>query len=470
MRVLSLRRRGLEQSPSTLHGVALVVAVILVALVAVPLGQVLLRMFWVDGAFTMEPIRRTLAVPDLLSLVWNTVVVVLASSVLAVVIGFLIAWANERTDARMGLLNDILPYLPFLLPPIAGAVGWTMLLSPRAGLLNSWIREALALIGVNLEVGPFNINSWYGLILVYTFYAVPYVYMNVAGAMKSFDSSLEEASRISGASYFKTLRRVTLPALAPSLGAGFLLCTWFGFGMFSIAAIIGRPAEIDVLAVRIVQLLTFTYPAEEDIAIGLSAIVVLFVGLSYLVQYRILRSARFGSIGGKSATHSITRLGKWRPVVRGAVLAYLFISTILPMVGLFLVALHGYWTPHMKLESFSLEAFRTALFEDPQTRAAFINSLQLGLVGGLIGISAAAIVSLYVAQRRSRLSQALDAGIKLPASVSNMVIAVGILLLLGSAPFNLGGTWLILLIGYLALYLPQASIASDAAVAVVGKE
>lgn len=464
------RRPDLRRQVSTFNAAAVVVALILVALVTVPLAQVAFRMFWVDGSLTLDPIRRTLAVPDLWRLIWNTVVVVLASSVLAVLIGFLLAWANERTDARMGLMNDILPYLPFLLPPIAGAVGWTMLLSPRAGLLNAWVREALAVIGVDLEVGPLDINSWYGLILVYTFYAVPYVYMNVAGAMASFDSSLEEASRISGARYTKTLRRVTLPALAPSIGAGFLLCVWFGFGMFSIAAIIGAPAQIDVLAVRIVRLLTFTYPPEEDIAIGLSAIVVAFVGLSYLVQYRILRSTRFGAIGGKSATHTVARLGRWRPVVRGAVLLYLFISTILPMIGLFLVALHGFWTPNMKLENFSLDAFRTALFQDPLTREAFINSLQLGLVGGLIGISAAAVVSLYVARRRTRLSQSLDAGIKLPASVSNMVIAVGILLLLGREPFNLGGTWLILLIGYIVLYLPQASIASDAAVAVVGRE
>lgn len=51
-----------------------------------------------------------------------------------------------------------------------------------------------------------------------------------------------------------------------------------------------------------------------------------------------------------------------------------------------------------------------------------------------------------------------------------MVIAVGILLLLARPPFDLGGTWLILLLGYLALYLPQASIAADAAVATIGKE
>lgn len=468
--LLPPKRRAARARHSSLDIVTLAVAGILVLVVCVPLLKVAVDMVWKDGAFTLVAFRRTLALPDLGKLVFDTLAVVLVSSVFAVIIGVLLAWANERTDARFGLLNDVLPYLPFLLPPVAGAVGWTMLLSPNAGLANAWLRDLFGLFGFHLESGPLDINSWYGLVMVYTFYAVPYVYMNVSAALMSFDGSLEEASRLSGAGYLTTLRRVTLPALAPSIGAGFLLCTWFGFGMFSIAAIIGTPAQIDVIAVRIVHLLTFSYPPDEDLALGLSAVVVLFVGVSYFVQYRILRNSRFSSISGKGSSRSVTKLGPWRPVVRALVLLYVGISTILPMVGLFLVALNGYWTPNIQWGSLSLEAFNTALFQDPKTSEAFLNSLGLGIVGGMIGIVAAALVSLYVARRRGRLAAGIDLAIKLPASISHMVIAVGILLLLGREPFNLGGTWLILLLGYLAVYLPQASIASDAAVAVVGKE
>ncbi|MEV0106469.1 ABC transporter permease subunit [Nocardia sp. NPDC050799] len=467
------KRRGMlgpTGRPKSFDTVALTIALALILLVGVPLLNVAVDIFWQDGGFGLDAVKNTLAIPDLGELILNTVVVVAASSVLAVVIGTLIAWANERTDARMGLLNDVLPYLPFLLPPIAGAVGWTMLLSPKAGLINAWLRDGLDIIGIHLDSGPFDINTWYGLVMVYTIYAVPYVYMNVSAALTTFDSSLEEASRLSGAGYLTTLRRVTIPALAPSIGAGLLLCTWFGFGMFSIAAIIGTPADIDVIAVRIVHLLTFSYPPEEDLALGLSTIVMIFVGLSYYVQYRVLRNSRFSSIAGKSTTHQITRLGKWRPVVRGLVLLYVVLSTVLPMAGLFLVALNGYWTPKIQWDSLGFDAFRTALAEDPKTQQAFTNSLGLGLIGGLIGIAAAAIFSIYLAQHRNKATQAVDAAIKLPSSISHMVIAVGILLLLGGSPFYLGGTWLILLLGYLAIYLPQASIASDAAVAVVGRE
>jgi iron(III) transport system permease protein len=456
--------------PGPFDAVTLLIAAVLIGIVVIPLGRVLVRMFWVDGSFTLDPLRRTLAVPDLGGLLLDTLALVLASAALAFVIGVLLAWLNERTNARMGLLTDALPLLPFLLPPVAGAVGWTMLLSPRAGLLNSWIRDVLGLFGVQMREGPLDVNSWYGLIMVMAFYAVPFVFMNASAGLRNLDPALEEASRLAGAGTFRTLRKVTLPAVAPSLGAGFLLAVWFGVGMFSIPAIIGTPAEIDVISVRIVELLTFTFPPETDVAIGLSGSVVLFVGLAYWLQLRILRRGRYATVAGKGARAKTIDLGGWKWPMRVLVLGYVLVSTMLPIVALVLVSLNGYWTPNIAWDNLSFTAVSEAVFEDATTVAALFNSLVLGLVGGLVGILGAAMIALYVARRRTALARGIDVAIKLPAAISNMVIAVGILLLLAGAPFHLTGTLLILLIGYLALYLPQASIAADAAVTGVGKE
>ncbi len=450
--------------------ISLAVAFVLVALVGVPLVRVIIGMFWVDGALTLDPVRRTLAVPDLGTLILNTLLVVIASTAVAFVIGAFLAWVNERTDARMGLFTDSLPLLPFLLPPVAGAVGWVMLLSPRAGLLNSWIRDALAVVGINLESGPFDIGTWYGLIWVYAVYAVPFVFLNVSAGLRSLDASLEEASKLSGAGRWRTLRKVTLPAVAPSIGAGVLLTLWSGFGLFSIPSIIGAPAGIDVLSVRIVELLTFTYPPETDVAVGLSAIVVVLVGIAYVLQLRVLRSGKYAAISGKGARASVTRLGRWRWPVRAVVLLYVFISIVLPMIALVLVSLNGFWTPDIDWSSLSLRAWQQSVVGDPITVRALGNSLLLGVVGATIGIAAAALVAIYVARNRGLVSRSIDAGIKLPAAISNMVIAVGILLLLAGPPFRLTGTLTILLLGYLALYLPQASVAADAAVTAVGDE
>ncbi|WP_308015405.1 iron ABC transporter permease [Pseudonocardia sp. ICBG1293] len=463
-------RRARRRLPGPFEATTLVVATVLIGIVVVPLGRVLVRMFWVDGALTLDPVRRTLAVPDLGPLLRDTIVLVVVSSALAFVIGVGLAWLNERTDARMGLLTDALPLLPFLLPPVAGAVGWTMLLSPRAGLLNSWIRDALAPFGIELRDGPFDINSWYGLILVMAFYAVPFVFLNASAGLRNLDPALEEASRLSGAGMLRTLRRVTLPAVAPGLGAGFLLAVWFGVGMFSIPAIIGTPAGIDVISVRIVELLTFTYPPETEVAVGLSGFVVLFVGAAYWLQVRILRGGRYATVAGKGARATTIGLGAWKWPARLLVLGYVAVSTLLPIVALVLVSLNGFWTPDIAWSNLSLTAVTESVFRDATTVTALGNSLLLGVVGGLIGILGAAMIALYVARNPTALARGIDGAIKLPAAISNMVIAVGILLLLAGAPFHLTGTLLILLIGYLALYLPQASVAADAAVSGVGKE
>lgn len=456
--------------PRPFDAASLAIGFVLIAIVMVPLLRVLVGMFWVDGSFTLSPIIRTLTLPGLGELLFNTLVVVLASSAVAWFVGVGLAWLNERTNARMGSLTDSLPLLPFLLPPVAGAVGWVMLLSPRAGLLNSWLRDLLALVGISIDSGPFNIHSWYGLIMVYAFYAVPFVFMNASAGFRTLDSSLEEVSRLSGARTLRTLRKVTLPVVAPSLGAGALLSIWFGMGMFSLPAIVGTPAGIEVLSVRIVELLTFSYPPDTEVAVGLSGFVIAFVGLAYWLQLSILRRGRHAVLSGKGGATRRIDLRVWKWPARALMLGYVLLSTALPMIALALVALNGFWTPDISWGTLNLDALRQAVFDDPITSQALANSLGLGVVGGLIGILGAAAVALYVYRHRTVLATSVDAGIKLPAAVSNMVIAVGILLLFGGAPFLLSGTLAILLIGYLALYLPQASIAADAAVSSVGTE
>jgi iron(III) transport system permease protein len=64
----------------------------------------------------------------------------------------------------------------------------------------------------------------------------------------------------------------------------------------------------------------------------------------------------------------------------------------------------------------------------------------------------------------------LDAVIKLPAAISSMVVAVGFILAFSGPPFNLNGTLLILLLAYVVIYLPQASVAADAASSQIGRE
>lgn len=467
----SRRRPGggrLRLTPFNL--VAVLMAALLGALALLPLGAVLLRVFVVDGQLDLRAIGDTLALPGLGETLLNTLIVTLASGLLSLLVGSLLAWLNERTDARVGIFTDALPLVAFVLPPIAGAVGWVILLSPGAGFINVLIRGALSPLGIELSEGPFDIYSWYGLIFVYSIYQVPFSFMFVSAALRNMDSSLEEASRVAGKNLAYTLRRITLPALAPALAGAMLLTVWTSLGLYSIPSVIATGSGIKVLTVEIVNAIAFTYPSRIDISVGLSAIMIAAVAVVWFIQNRVVRRSRHATVGGKTRAATPIRLGFWLIPARIFIFGYAILTTVVPIIALLLVTLNGFWSPNINWANLSLEPFRRQVLDNPVAREALVNSLTLGIVGSTIAMLAAAILSLFLLRVPGRWARLVDGAIKLPSTLSHIVLAVGFVLILAGPPFSLSGTWLILLVAYIALYYPQGAVAADGAATQVGSE
>lgn len=435
-------------------------------LVLYPLGRVLLHLFVVDGHVDAGPLRKVFAIPGLGRLLLNTVLLVAVSMVFALLIGALFAWLMERTDARLSRIAVLMPMVPFLMPPIAGAIGWTFLLSERAGFINAILRNGLAHVGLNLDSGPFNIYSWWGMITLYIMYQIPFGFLMIAAGLKNSDPSLEEAARVSGSSLWQTFRGITIPVLRPSVGAAALYMVWFGFSFFSVPVIIGPQAGIDVLSVRIVRLLTFTYPAETTLAVGLSGFLVVAIGTAWYFQGRILRGGRYAAIGGKGHRAALICLGRWRRPAQALLVLYLLLALVLPLAAHAIVAMNGYWT--LAVDWAHLDPTRLwSTLTQPDARLAFGTSLRLAVAGATIATLVAAVFSLHLRASTSRSSRMLDGVIKLPAALSAIVVAVGFVLAFAGPPFNLSGTLTLLLLCYLVLFLPQATVAADAAAAQV---
>ena len=465
-RTFGQRRDGKKISPFGI--ISLIVALGFIALTVVPLGTVLMRLFVVDGRITLDPLQETLQ-QDVLSLVGSTVFVVAGSTVFAVIIGGTLAWLNERTDARMGLFSDLLPMVPFLLPPVAGSVGWILLLAPTGGYLNSAWMKFTAFLGVQDPAPLMDIYSWSGLILVFTVYGVAFTYMMIAPALRMLDSNLEEQSRVTGAGAFRTLFKVTLPAVLPAIAAGALLWVWVAFATVDIPSMIGTGADISMLSQQIVNLLVFSYPPKQGVAVGLSLIISVVVLGAWLLQSKILRSNKFATVGGKGSRSTPLRLGKWRPVARAGMIGYVLLTTALPCLALLIVALTGSWRVDIDWASFGFSHFADIL-GNSYAMQGLANSFTLGLVAATIVVVVAALVSLYVLRAGPVLGRVIDVGIKLPATLGALVIVVGMVLLFTGPPFYLSGTTFLLLLAYCALCLPNASISADAAVAGVGSE
>lgn len=447
-------------------------ALVLLFLIIYPLYRVLTRIFVSsDGTGSFGGLASVAQQPDLGGLILTTIEVVGASGVLALVIGTFMAWLNERTNARWGVITDSMPVVPFLLPPVAGSIGWLLLASPRSGYLNGIVVGAAHAVGINVDQnGPFDVVSLYGVIFIYTLYMIPYVFLTTSAGLRNMNFDLEEQSRICGSGPVRTILKVTVPAIKPSIASSILLVVWFGSSLYSVPVILGTQSGVDVLSVRIVNLIKFEYPPRTDAAIGLGLIVLGVVAACWLSLRVVLRHGRFSTVGGKGRRATRIELGWWKWPARGLFVGYLLCAAVLPFLALLLVSLTGFWSSHIDLHAMHLNSIKEALLDNADTTAALLHSLILGVIGATIAISLAAIVSVYVHKSKSRFSSWIDAGIKLPGTMTHVVIALGFILAFAGSPFYLYGTMTILLLAYIVVYFPQGSIAADAAASQVGSE
>ncbi|GEK79144.1 ABC transporter permease [Agrococcus baldri] len=437
-----------------------VLGVIVVASLVYPIWRLVAALFSGTDA-TANPLAAALALPGLSEVLLNTLIVVACGGLGALIMGSVLAWLNERTDAHMGWFSSVLPVLGLLVPPIASAIGWVMLLSPRAGLINDFLRT---LAGSSASEGPLNIFSWPGLIALYAIELTPFVYVVVAAALRNLDPALEQASRISGAGPLMTLFRVTLPAITPSLASAALLVVTMGLALFSVPSVVGNSANIPVLSTTILDLLHNQYPPRTAEAVVLSSFMMTAIALVWMLQSRISRRARGATVGGKGQTSARVRLGAWKVPARIAIALFVIVTVVLPVVALAMVSLQSFWSAHYQFDSMSFANFHQVFFGNPTTQQSLINSLLLGLLTATIGMAIAWILSLNNRENPSPLAALVDGVVKLPSGLSHLVVGVALLLAYAGPPFSLSGTLVILLLGYVLVYLPQGSIAAGSAV------
>jgi molybdate transport system permease protein len=144
------------------------------------------------------------------------------ATALSVLFGVPLAWLVARVDFfGRGLIRG-LATLPLVLPPVVGGVALLLALG-RLGLLGRWLDSAF---GLTL------FGTVPGVVIAETFVAMPFLILTVEAALRSMDRRYEDAAATLGASRWLVFRRVTVPMIAPSLGAGAVLAWARALGEF----------------------------------------------------------------------------------------------------------------------------------------------------------------------------------------------------------------------------------------------
>ncbi len=434
-----------------------------------PMLAIGMRALFPDGRFDPNLWRQTLTSVDLHVAVRNTAMLAIATTVISVPLGTFFAWLIERTDARWGSLSRLLPVIPLLLPPVAMAIGWLFLADPRAGFLAKPLVAAFAAVGIALDPSVLAIQSWPGLIFLYVLWAVPHVYVVTAAAFGNLDPSLEEAARMCGKGRLRCFWQVSLPSIRHAVGASVLMCVISSVGLYSIAALMGTAARIDVLSVHIYKLLNFSYPPKTGNAVVIGLLMMVFIGSLWLTQRWLASRTGAATVGGMGVRPNLVTLGPWRWPARMLIVLYVVLTSVLPLLALFVVALQPFWRPNIDPSVLSLQNF-TDLADATLPRQAIANSTLLAVVTSTGVVLVAGILAIVAGNLGGATEKALGIGTKMPSAVPHIVFAVGVLIAFGFAPFHMQGSWLILLLAYLAVYLPTASITAESAVRQVGNQ
>ena len=288
---------------------------------------------------------------------------------------------------------------------------------PRAGMISRLLTDW----GWPPEMLP-DVYSITSMILIQSIFYSPFMYLYAVASLRQMDPSLEEVGRIHGASHWQTLRRVTIAVNAPALLSGMVLVFVFTVGTLEIPMALGVAGGNYVLATRIWTLMS-DYPQDLTMAASVGMLAILIAGTGIWIQRRIIGDRSFTTVTGKGYKAKRINLGKGRWVAFGLVLGYVTIAVIAPLIVLVLVGLQKYWAGFFRIDLFTLDNFRSVMFEYDVTRRAIVNSL--------IGCSAAATIAVFLSailsQTRSRRGESLMGllvllPIAIPGAVFGMMV------------------------------------------------
>ncbi len=213
---------------------------------------------------TLQTTAGTLQVPFMGNLM-NSVILSVASVLLALLLGVPAAYAFARFKFRLGE-NIAFTLLSFRFAP------------PLLVLL------PLALYFQDLGLA----DSYIGLVWVYQLICLPLILWIVRGYFEDLSPDIEHAYRIDGHSWLRTFLRVAVPLARPGIAAAGLLAFIFAWNNFVFALILGsadkQPVTVGALAFVTASGIQYGQIAASIVLSILPNLVLALVAQRYLVE------------------------------------------------------------------------------------------------------------------------------------------------------------------------------------------
>lgn len=400
------------------------------------------------GEFNLNGYAEVFSGPAVIILL-NTIGISLAKTIPALTMAVFLAWIIARTDTPWAGKLEVLITLPFFIPPILTAMAWAMLGNPQVGLLNTlwkWMTGS--------TVSPINVYSWGGVVWHMIQYSTPFLFLFIVDIFRAMDPSLEESSRMCGASRWRTFRGITLVLMMPALTNSFILSFIRGIESFESPLFFGTPAKITVITTEIYNSINHHATPDYQYATAISFSVMAMMFLLVFAQWRILRGRSFTTVTGKGYQPSVMKLGRWRWATFAFCILFFFVTVVLPVSQLFIGSFFRFFGFY-QWDMLTLEHYRN-VFASSEIWRAFGNTMLLGLIGASLTMALGAVVAYISIRTKWRGRRLIEALAWLPWMMPGMVLGIGFLWAFAMlpGPIPIYGTIWALLLAYVTLGTP----------------
>jgi iron(III) transport system permease protein len=388
----------------------------LIWLVAYPLALVLLESIRGPTGFTLDYFRQFLGRAGdwqaLWGSLWISVLSVLLSGAIGTPLAFLF-WHYEFPGRRW---LGILVALPAVLPPLVGVIAFLFLYG-ETGFVARLVQAALG-----LDQPPWRLEGPWAILLVHAYSMYVYFYLLVRAGLSALDPAMLEAAASLGAGRWRTLTRVVLPLLRPSLSGAALLTFMTALASFSAPYIFGGGFRV-----MTTQIVTSRLNGDYGTAM------VETVALTTVALFGLWVIGAGGrgvqTVGGIKGSATRSRLPATGPV-RLAVTAVtwlLALGLLLPHFTLLLLSFVpiGTWTIETFPPTYRMVNY-LALVRDPERLRPLLNSLWMASGATIIAVGLALAAGSVVVRRRFALGGWVEALLGLPWAVPGTVFAIAV--------------------------------------------
>jgi iron(III) transport system permease protein len=409
-----------------------VAAVVAVTPSTVPIGIALWAVV-TGGATTGGLTTRRLA-----ELLWSTTLLVAATTVTATATGVFTAWLVTRTDLPARGMWSTLVTLPLVIPSYVGALA-LLGASGNQGVLSALV----APLGWG-PLPPFRgfVATWIALSL----WNYPFVYLLAVPALRRMDPSLEEAARGLGRSREAVFLTIVLPQLRPAVAASALLVALYTLSDFGAVSLLGYETFTRAIYTQ------FRGRLDLTPALFLSGVLVLF-SLVLVTAERRTRGRMAYHIRRPARPPQLFPLRGLRRVV-----ALSFLTTTVTAALVVPAGVLVWWTLRGLGQGLTID---TLVAET--ARAGLVSAL-----AAVAAVAAAIPLAVLTVRHRSRSAATLEAVSWSTYSLPHLAVGLGFLVVAIRLLPALYQSLPLLVVAYVAMFLPQALGAAQSALRQVG--